>query len=235
MRIERIGKATLYCGDCLEILPTLDRVDAAVTGPPYNVGKNYGTHDDAMPAAEYVAWLTARWHALPTDTLVYTPGDRHFWDTPRICADAGFQLGRMLAWHKREFAGDLFAGGPAMCWEPIIWAFRDGKAFNKIPGTLGRDHLTVNATHGNPYAKLHPCPKPIEVARWLVGLFTVDSALDPFMGSGTLGVAAIELGRSFIGIELDPRFFDVACERISRAQPGMRIPPAPAPLHPGLI
>ena len=81
MRVERIGTATLYQADCLDVLPTLAPVDAVVTDPPYNVGKKYGTHDDDMTADEYVAWLTERWRALPTQTLVYTPGDRHFWDS----------------------------------------------------------------------------------------------------------------------------------------------------------
>lgn len=221
MRVERIGTATLYQADCLEVLPTLAPVDAVVTDPPYNVGKKYGTHDDDMTPDEYVAWLTERWRALRTQTLVYTPGDRHFWDSRRICEGAGFTLGRMLAWHKKEFAGDKFTAGPAMCWEPVIWAYRGERAWNKLFGHDGRDHLTVPSTHGNDYADLHPCPKPIEVPRWLVRLFSKTSVADPFMGTGTTGEAAVKLGREFYGMEIDPEHFDTACRRIEAAMRGV--------------
>jgi DNA modification methylase len=215
--IERIGDATLYLGDCRDILPELGPVDAVVTDPPYNCGKDYGTHDDDMPRDTYVDWLCTRWALLNSNTLVYSPGDRHLWDSPAICGAAGFRLARPLAWHKREFAGDKWSGGPAMCWEPIVHAYRGVKKFNRIFGHLGRDYLIVNATHGNPYAKLHPCPKPIEVPLWLCQLFSVESVLDPFMGSGTTGVACARLGRRFIGIEIEPRYFDIACRRIDEA------------------
>ena len=218
MRIEHIGDATLYLGDCLEVLPTLPKVDAVITDPPYNVGKKYGTHNDSMERAEYIGWLSARWCALPTDTLVYTPGLRHFWDTPEVLRASGLEIGQLLGWHKKEYAGDKWTGGPAMCWEPVIWAHRGAKDFETIFGAWGRDFLVINATHGNPYATLHPCPKPIELYRWLIGLFAPETVLDPFMGTGTSGEVAARQGRSYIGIEIEPAFFDIACQRIENAQ-----------------
>lgn len=213
-----IGDATLYLGDCLEVLPTLPKVDAVIADPPYNCGKDYGDlNDDDIERQEYIAWLASRWRACKADTIVYTPGDRHLWDAPEICTRAGMVLGRLLAWHKKEFAGDKWSGGPAMCWEPIVWAYRGPKVFAKIFGHAGRDHLTVNSTHGNPYAALHPCPKPIEVPLWLIGIFAASSVLDPMMGTGTTGEAAVRAGRKFIGIEIEPKYFNIACERIDNA------------------
>lgn len=223
MRVETIGLATLYLWDCLEVLPGLTQVDACVTDPPYNVGKDYGEHDDSMESHAYIEWLTQRWSLLKADTLLYTPGRRHLWDSREICQAAGYTLARPLAWHKKEYAGDKFSDGPAMCWEPIIWAYRGKKRFEKRFGAMGRDHLTVNSVKLNPYAKVHPCPKPIEVPLWLVQLFAPASVIDPFMGTGTTGEAAIRLGRSFVGIELNPEFFDVACKRIERAQVQQRL------------
>lgn len=110
-RKEVIGNATLYLGDCLEILPTLPKVDAVITDPPYNVGKAYGSHDDSMSDAAYLTWLSSRWWVLPTDTLVYTPGLRQFWNTQEIVRCGGFQMGPLLGWHKKEFAGDKFGAG----------------------------------------------------------------------------------------------------------------------------
>lgn len=224
MRKEVIGAATLYLGDCLEIMPSLPRMDTAVTDPPYNVGKKYGTHNDSLSPQEYVLWLRNRWRVLPVETLIYTPGLRHFWDVPATLEGSGLQIDQqILGWHKKEYAGDKWTGGPAMCWEPIIWAHRGEGDFAKIFGAWGRDFLVVNATHGNPYAKLHPCPKPIEVFRWLIGMFAPASVLDPFMGSGTSGEAAVRMGRSYVGIELEPAFFDVACKRIEDAQRQARL------------
>lgn len=221
MRVETIGNATLYLADCLDVLADLPPLTAAITDPPYNCGKKYSVHDDSMEPAEYVAWLAARFEKIGADTLVYSPGDRHLWDTPAILASARWVPARALGWHKKEFAGDKWSGGPPVCWEPIVWAHRPGrKSFVQIFGTRGRDFLVVNSTHGNPFAKEHPCPKPIEVMEWLVELFCADGGtiLDPFMGSGTTGEACARIGRSFVGIEIDPAYFDGACRRIERAQ-----------------
>lgn len=224
MRKEIIGDATLYLGDCLEILPTLSRFDACITDPPYNCGKNYGIHNDSMDRETYAQWLADRWAVLPTDTLLYTPGNRNVWDVPRIFERSGFKLAQPLAWHKKEFAGDKYAAGPAMSWEIVVWAYRTRKQVAKLYGHAGRDHLTVNSIHGNPYSRLHPCPKPVEVPLWLIQLFSPMSVLDPMMGTGTTGEAAVRLGRSFVGIEIEPRHFETACGRIERAQAQKALP-----------
>lgn len=219
-RVERIGSATLYLADCLDVLPDIGNADCAITDPPYNVGKAYNSHPDDMRAADYCAWLGARFCRLRCGTLLYTPGDRHLWDAPTICQVGGFTLNRPLGWHKKEFAGDKWTGGPAISWEPIVWASRGPKQFNKIFGISGRDFLVVNATHGDPWAKLHPCPKPLPVMRWLVGLFCPPggTVVDPFMGTGTTGAACAFQGRSFVGIEIDKAYFEAALRRIEDAQ-----------------
>ena len=200
--------------------------DCCITDPPYNCGKRYDVHRDDMGAEDYRQWLASCLAALRTDNLVYTPGDAHFWDAPPILTDAGFpHLNRMLGWHKKEFAGDKWTGGPAICWEPIIWASRtaasgaSGKLFNRVFGTAGRDFLVVDSTHGDPWAREHPCPKPLPVARWLVGLFCPvgGCVLDPFMGTGTVGAASMLAGRRFVGAEISPTYFDAACRRIETA------------------
>jgi site-specific DNA-methyltransferase (adenine-specific) len=224
-RVERIGGATLYLGDCRSVLPKLGEADCAITDPPYNCGKRYSLHEDSMAPDAYVGWLIERFGLLRAPTLIYTPGDRHLWDAPIVTAKSGFpNLQRPLGWHKKEFAGDKWTSGPAMCWEPIIWAHRHygmdkTRVYNKIFGSAGRDFLVVDSTHGDPWAKRHPCPKPLKVAQWLVGLFTPPNGLivDPFMGTGTIGVAAILAGRGFAGIEIDPAYFDAACERLTEA------------------
>jgi site-specific DNA-methyltransferase (adenine-specific) len=208
---------TIYHGDALEFTPDL-AVDVAITDPPYNAGKAYGVHDDAMPDAEFRAWLGRRFAAIDADSLVYFPGTRNIWSVPAVLGDWRFK--RMLGWHKREYAGDLWSGGPAMCWEPIIWALRGGveARFNRVFGWQGRDFLAVDSVHGNPMSAVHPCPKPLPVMAWLVGLFALpgDVVLDPFAGTGTTLLAAKTLGHKVIGIEIEERYCEIAAKRCAQ-------------------
>jgi site-specific DNA-methyltransferase (adenine-specific) len=224
------ASATIYHGDALEVMAGMDddSVDAVITDPPYNVGKDYGPdHDDRMAPADYRVW-TIRWlraaAAVSRDGVVFTPGTANVRQALDVLDTAGLRYVRMLGWHRKEFAGDLWSGGPAISWEPVIWASKVEKAyFTKTFGTYGRDFLVVNSTHGNPWAKVHPCPKPIEVMRWLVGLFVPPdgSVLDPFVGTGTTLEAAQLLGRHGIGIELNADHCRSAERRIAQGTLGL--------------
>jgi site-specific DNA-methyltransferase (adenine-specific) len=212
---------TLYHGDAFDLLPSL-HADAVITDPPYNVGKAYGAHDDRMEPDEYQAWLgraLALCAQASEDAVVFFPGTRNVLNVPAVLNGSGLTVHRLLGWHRKEFAGDKWNGGPAMCWEPVIWASPAEKpAFNRLFGTWGRDFLVVNATHGDIYAREHPCPKPVEVMRWLVGLFVPPAGvvLDPFAGTGATLRAAKDLGRRAIDIEREERFCDTAVRRLSQ-------------------
>ena len=224
------GAVTIYHGDALKVTASMpdDVVDAVITDPPYNVGKDYGPdHDDRMDPGDYRAWMI-RWlrvaAALSRDAVVFTPGLTNLPMALEVLPHADLRLARILGWHRKEFAGDKWNGGPAMSWEPVIWATTQEKPyFTKTFGTYGRDFLVVNSTHGNPWAQLHPCPKPIEVMRWLVGLFTPPggSVLDPFVGSGTTLEAAKQSGRTSIGIDLSLGHCKTAALRCSQETLGL--------------
>ena len=213
---------TLYCGDCREVLPLIQPESAGLVlaDPPYNVGKNYGTHDDDMDTTDYQAWLVevlTGCASVAVDSVVFFPGTRNVWSITEVLSKTPLRPHRMLGWHRREFAGDKWNGGPAMCWEPIIWASKARfPAFNRIFGTVGRDFLVVDSTHGDPLGVLHPCPKPLRVVRWLLGLFAPTHSLvvDPTTGTGTTLLAAKESGRSAIGIEIEPRYCEIAVNRL---------------------
>lgn len=209
-RKEVIGNATLYLGDCLEILPTLPKVDAVVTDPPYNVGKDYGTHDDAMPVADYVAWCDARVSACKGIA------DNQFWVAPRykmalwlsMLPDAHLVVIRRGAagpfrqgWSD-QFETALAVGKPAKCM-PDLWADirlkREGYFFRED-------------SYG------HPGYTPYPIMERAINLFAAESVCDPFMGTGTTGEAAMRTGRKFIGIEIEPKYFNIAVERITNAQ-----------------
>jgi site-specific DNA-methyltransferase (adenine-specific) len=185
-RVERIGAATLYLGDCREILPTLGKVDAVVTDPPYP-GYDYG------------------WPIVPLQDLRLDCHQFFFWP-----ANAPFPLQHSArhVWSKCNVCvGDL---------EPYEEIYEvNGRTFCGV-----FRHAVINCEmnavmNGDEYVK-HPTQKPIKLLRRLVKR-TIGTVLDPFMGSGTTGVACAKLGRPFIGIEIEPTYFDIACRRIEQA------------------
>ncbi len=199
-----IGDATLYLGDCMEILPTLGKVDAVVTDPPY--GMNFQSNvrkikhnkivNDTSPksllcacniSARYSKYIFCRW-----DNLYDVPKPRS-----------------LITWVKGAFSmGDLYHEHSRQT-ETIL--FYPGKEHYFPFGRPG-DCVYAQRSRNN----LHPTEKPInlmmQVIKWTVGM-----VIDPFMGSGTTGVACAKLGRKFIGIEIEPKYFDIACKRIENA------------------
>lgn len=231
--------ATLLTGDCLQVLHTLPdaTADATITDPPYNVGVDYGptvaaAGGDRRPDGEYVEWLAARLAeaarvTVPGGPIVWSCGVTNVWRVAEVCERAGLTPRRLLGWHRRDYAGDRFLQGPAMSWEPIVWATRPDVTpvwHRQAFGAAGRDLLTI-PTARDPLACEHPAPKPPPVAVWLVGMFVPaeGTVLDPFAGTGTVLRAAIDQGRYAVGVELEPRWASVAVRRL--AQRSLHAPP----------
>jgi DNA modification methylase len=204
MRTEQLSEGvTLYCGDCRDILPTLGKVDAVVTDPPYGIGadeaaaknkgkwgwKDYGEtqwdRDRPPPPCVFKAILDCS-----KEQVIW--GGNYFTDflPPSM---------RWLIWDKGQ--RDFSLADVEMAWTSQQKAAR---AF---------DYPRAKALNDG---KQHPTQKPVEVMKWCLGFLPdARTILDPFMGSGTTGVACVQLGRKFTGIELDERYFDIACRRIS--------------------
>lgn len=219
MRKETIGDATLYLGDCLEILPTLGRVDACVMDPPYGVGltaKNhkwfrtegngYAGFDDTPEYVETVAVSAVLICRDIARSVVVTPGTECAWKYP-----APDDLGAVY-----NASGTGSGKWGFKCSTPLLF-------YGKCPYLAAGQGRRANSWEqpAGDYAEKcgHPCPKPIGMMRWLVSRVSLasETVCDPFMGSGTTGVAALQLGRKFIGIEIDPGYFDIACKRIEEA------------------
>ena len=230
MLTRQIGDCTLYQGDCLEILPMLGKVDAVVTDPPYGVGfsgktavqrgggtkKQIGGYNSFVDSVENITLVV-----IPAVTLALemarrgavTPGTRNLFRYPPaddigcFFSAAGTGVGR---WGFTCSQPILFYGS-----DPFLEAGKGSRA-NSLGQTYPNDANAVG----------HPCAKPIPQMMWLVGRATseTDIVLDPFMGSGTTGVACVKLGRKFIGIEIEPKYFDIACERIQKAYNEPRLP-----------
>ena len=219
VRVEHIGDATLYLGDCLEILPTLPKVDAVITDPPYGV--NLGSHDAAkekrpqfLAKQSYASYDDSEANLIkvvvPAVTKALAIASRGI----VFCAG-------MNVWHfpRASTIGGVYL--PAACGRNP-WGFAS-LAHCLMYGTApdlhkGAKHTAMRSSESADDNE-HPCPKPDGWMRWAVDLGSrqTETVLDPFMGSGTTGVACANLDRKFIGIEIEPRYFDIACERIDNA------------------
>jgi site-specific DNA-methyltransferase (adenine-specific) len=208
---------TLYLGDMARVLPTLPRFDAIVTDPPYGIGKDgqaktTGGHG-GRKAYDFKGW----------------DRERPAKDIFNLILSASKQ---QVIWGGNYFADFLPATGKWLVWDK-------GQRINQSDGELAytSEDGALRIFTQNRVALLvegaeHPTQKPLEVMRW--SLQQVPNALticDPFCGSGSTGVAAVNLGRKFTGIEIDPGYFDIACRRIEAAlkEPDLFIaPPKPA-------
>ena len=214
---ETIGNATLYRADCLAVLPTLGVVDAVVTDPPYGLNEAAKT-DKARDRASTKTRLGTKQPFKEFGTSNWDKEPANDWHIAAM---------RRSSAHQIIFGGNHMELPPATCW--LIWDkensgdFADAEmAWTNLPKAVRLIRYMWNGMirRERDVEREHPTQKPIEVMRWCISHLPddVETICDPFMGSGTTGVAAITLGKKFIGIEIDKRYFDVACRRIEEAQ-----------------
>ena len=203
---EVIGDATLYLADCMDVLPTLERVDAVITDPPYGMqrdGKPKSTSSHGgHKGYEFMGWDGE------------SPGIDVF---QSILKAADLQI----IWGANFYPQYL---PPSMGW--LFWD--KGQRISQSDGELAYTNMqkalrifTLNRAALAQDGAVHPTQKPLALMKWCIEYAdrhgSAQTILDPFMGSGTTGVAAIQLGRNFIGIEREPKYFDIACKRIEQA------------------
>lgn len=200
-RVEQIGRATLYLGDCRDILPTLPKVDAVVTDPPYGIGEDGGRFRDRKGGGhrvlEKLGWDKETPDADTFAMVLAAANDNIIWGgnyfTDKLPVSRGW-----LYWDKM-MGGDFSDG--ELAWTSLDRTLKSFRLCNKMGG------------------KEHPTQKPDALMKWCLEFVpNAQTILDPFMGSGTTGVAAVQMGRDFIGIEREPKYFDIACKRIDDAQ-----------------
>jgi DNA modification methylase len=207
----------LHLGDCLEVMATLPdaSIDCVLTDPPYGIGFPYLTYSDTrenlrqliegfLPKARRVA---NKVFVLcgPTQIALYPEAD---W----VCN---------VSWNTTGSFGKYGYNQ----WTPVLCYGTDIKGFGNVNGVLKSDTLRISGGGGVGFQrsdeeKKHTCPKPITIMHLLIKRFTHEgqTILDPFMGSGSTGASALQLGRNFIGIEKDPTYFEIAQKRIAEAQ-----------------
>ena len=211
-----IGDAELWLGDCIDVLQ-LVHADAMVTDPPYGVqfegsATRHGTDEkngylsfEDSPE-NIISLIVPRFVEALTRVkrAVVTPGIRNARCYP-------VPNGEGVIWYP---SGANSGPWGFVVHQPIFY-------YGKCPflatgsGSFPTGFQSVEPAEKNG----HPCPKPINQTKWLVNRVSMvgETVLDPFMGSGTTGVAAINLGRKFIGIEMEPKYFEIACKRIHHA------------------
>ena len=259
-RVEHIGDATLYLGDCLEILPTLGKVDAVVTDPPYGNSNHDGDWNarlnehrgiEGRPIANdgpeqmrlvvdgmlrHVAALMPK-EASACCCFCGGGGPRPVfaWLAERMDRD-GLQFFHSVVWDKRNPGlGQRYRRQHEMM---MVAHRRGGRIRWNHDGRVVPNIYSLMPDR----ERQHPNEKPEKLMRMIVETHSNqgDAVLDPFMGSGTTGVACAKLGRRFIGIEIDPGYFEIACKRIDDAYRQRdlfrdTVPVEPKPVQPSLL
>ncbi len=223
----QIGDCALYLGDCLKVMRALEPIDALVTDPPYGIGessKNFASRGKLASPDKY---------------------ERSNWDSKPAYVEIG-QARQLAQWHV-IWGGNYYALPPSSCW--FVWDklgpandFADCElAWTNLNKAVRRFRYLWNGCmrRERDIERVHPTQKPIGLMQWCIEHLPPDTEtiFDPFMGSGTTGVACVKLGRKFIGIEIDPGYFEIACKRIEEAQrqPDLFIEPALRPKQESLL
>ena len=202
-----IGDCTIYCGDSKDIVPKLENIDAVVTAPPYGINENNKKN------------LSREKKAKPRDYGEF------IWDNSRVDQNI-IDLIRQKSCYQIIFGGNYYELPSTSCW--LVWDKQNGNndfadcelAWTNLKTAVRRIYWRWNGMiRRGDDERVHPTQKPLGVMRWCIEKLPKDAntILDPFMGSGTTGVACAMMGRKFIGVELDQKYFDIACKRIEKA------------------
>lgn len=224
MRIETIGTATLYLGDCVEVLPTLAGVDALITDPPYGAGEKVKRQSNGRGKSKTRPGVESR-------DYVEIHGDDRPFDPAALL---GFK--RVILWGANYYAARLPAGKSRwLIWDKRCGTTPDDNADCEMAWTnmKGPDRMfrhlwrgmcrdgEENIAKGTGAWLLHPMQKPANLMRWCLqqaGIKEGMTVLDPYMGSAPIGIACSEIGVRYIGIEKVPHYFDIAVTRVIDAQ-----------------
>lgn len=206
----------IYCGNCLSILPKMPEkcVDLVYADPPFNASRGIGIYSkrygkscpDNMSEAEYGRFCH-KWFMkceLRSDRILVTPGVAHIGRYP------------LPIWtiviHKPSSPSFNKFGG-YNCWEPLL-------VYGKIPKgkRIPRDVVTFDSLNHKFKNLDHPCPDNLDMNLWLVDIWSNENNIicDPFLGSGSMAIAAKQLGRQFIGIEIEEKYCKIAVQRLAQ-------------------
>jgi len=237
VRVEKMGAATLYLAGCKDVLPGLGQFGAMVTDPPYGIGKSTGLVGRGSVGS--IPPPDSKRKGLRGEVWSPRQFGRCIWDAAPVeqaLLDAAIAKAR----YSIIWGGNYYALPPCAKW--LVWdkenqgnCFADGEmAWTNLPGAMrikkylwsgmlisGGHRRGAASTANFERRGYHPTQKPLGIMEWCLGELPLSGGaaiLDPFMGSGTTGVAALRLGLSFVGIEREPSYFETACKRLEQAR-----------------
>lgn len=215
-RKEIIGKAVIYLSDCRDIIgdDICNNIGLCITDPPYGINFTYNNYNDSQEnLKELIRSVLVPAISISSRSL-YFCSHKNVWLFPPV------DWISCVSWNTTGSYGPL-----GICqWFPILFYGKDVAGFGSVNNIIKSDLISVSGGDGVGFRREeiieHPCPKPLNIMAKLVQRYSTveEKVLDLMMGSGTTGVAAVYLDRSFIGIENDPKYFDEACFRIEKAQ-----------------
>lgn len=222
-REEIIGDCRLILGDCRDILPTLGPVDAVVTDPPYGLGDKWQGGGGGKKSS---------WRFDPSEAMAWDG------DTAEGVLALADYAPEVIIW-----GGNYYALPPSRCW--LLWDKKQNDQWTTGQAEMAWTSLDrpvrvfrfAQCEQANEGRKDHPTQKPLSLMEWCLKWVSGQTVVDPFMGSGTTGVACVNLDRFFIGIEREPSYFDIACRRIEEAykQPRLFAEPVAKPVQEALL
>lgn len=218
------------CGDCLNVLTEIDMSNAIiVTDPPFNIGYHYNSYNDKMPEEDYYKMLCSIFKLAPS-VVVHYPESLH-----ALSVTMGEVPTRVVSWvynsNTAKQHRDIAFYRVSPDFKQVVQPYKnlnDKRIKERIArGILGGrlyDWWNVNQVKNVSKNKTaHPCQMPLEVMENIVGILPRTATIvDPFMGSGTTGLACIKYGMNFIGIEQDHEYFEIATDRLIHYKPQER-------------
>lgn len=216
-RKETIGDSTLYLGDCMEIMPSISGVEVVVTDPPYGMDYRSGHNSARKGTGKAMSRKDGNFDPISGDKTPFDPAFLLDLAVPLIIWGANHfneklpPRRRWLVWNKLCGKTPLPSGSDV----ELAWCSQPGP--DRIFDHLWRGIMRAGEENIVHSPKLHGNQKPVALMSWCLGFVPSGLVLDPFMGSGTTGVAAVRAKRKFVGIELEEQYFDIACDRIRKA------------------
>lgn len=209
---------TIYHGDCREVLPQFGVVDTVITDPPYGIGEAAAKNNSRSKSfgSKSFGAKNSRQRVIPSTNYGYSE-----WDN-QTCEE-GVNLAISMCRQAVIFGGNYYALPPSSCW--LVWDKLNSGDFadcelawtNLKKAVRIKRHLWNGMLrHDNEPRLGHPTQKPLGVMEWAIGFTDGDTVCDPFMGIGTTLVAAKNLGRKAIGIEIEERYCEIAAKRLSQ-------------------
>lgn len=222
--LQDLGDIILL-GDCLTLLPSLEEgsIDLIVTDPPYGISyyTNYPISKELREESRMIGdeksnpkWFSEMYRVLKVGSACYVFANfKSFARTSRLMKRAGFTLKTPLIWNKDNWGSGDLKGDFANKVELIVWGT---KGRHLLSGRRDHNVLDFKRPPTLRHIRLHPTAKPVDLLEFLISKSSKegDLVLDPFLGSGSTAVAARNLGRRYIGIEIDKRFYDIAIARL---------------------